>query len=300
MMAMRYRIVLLAGWLVFFYNLERASKFISYQRIDLLTPYAYVFMALVVLITLALPAIHRLPLLISSSVVVFTFLVTKAWLGYPLWGQALPLTVTEVCAFLITGLLARQVIWAIQEFESSIVNFTIRHIGRHPKSFAIEQGEMYQEVRRAREFNRPLTLMAIKPEVNSFEVATEKMVEEVQRVTMRQYVLAALAKAVEDQLGPYSVIAQNGNKFLVLLPETSKEDFSRLLGQLRGYVQESIGLELQIGSSSMPEVETFDELVEVACSEMKGQMRQEPEEVVTPGLSSAPGQTASEVERAFS
>jgi len=48
MTAMRYRVMLLAGWLVLFYNLERASKFISYQRIDLLTPYAYVFVALVV------------------------------------------------------------------------------------------------------------------------------------------------------------------------------------------------------------------------------------------------------------
>jgi hypothetical protein len=293
MRTMHYRVLSLVAWLLFFYNLERVGKFFSHQRFELFTAYGYVFVALVALVGLALPAIHRvsLPLIVSAGVVVF--LALKAWFGYPLWGQHLPLTVTEAGAFLVTGLLTRQVVWAIREFETSIVNFTIKHVGRHPKTFTIEQGEMYQEVRRAREFNRPLTLMAIEPETNSFRVAKEKMVEQVQKATIKQYVFAALAKTLEDQLSPYSVIAQDGDKFLVLIPEMRVEDLPRLVTELGETVQESLGLELRIGGASLPEVETFDELVEAAHYELKIKARQKPRETLRPRVTSAPGQVTS-------
>jgi GGDEF domain-containing protein len=294
MRRMHYRVFLLVAWLLFLYTLEPASGFISQQRIDLLTAYAYVFVALVAFIGLVLPAVHRLPLPLLISVEVLVFLVFKAWFGYPLWGRYLPLTVTEVCAFLVTGLLTRQVVWAIREFETSIVNFTIKHVGRHPKTFAIEQGEMYQEVRRAREFNRPLTLMAIEPETNSFKVAKEKMVEQVQQATMKQYVFAALAKTLEGQLSPYSIIAQNGDKFLVLIPEARGEDLPRLATQLGELVQESLGLELRIGGASLPEVETFDELVETAHRELKSKARQKPGETLKRRVTSAQGRVTSQ------
>jgi GGDEF domain-containing protein len=286
--------LLLVAWLLFLYTFELASQFVSHRRIDLLTAYAYVFVALVALISLALPAIHRLPLPLLISVGVVVFLVFKAWFGYPLWGRFLPLTVTEVCAFLVTGLLTRQVIGAIREFEASIVNFTIRHVGRHPKTFAIEQGEMYQEVRRAREFNRPLTLIAIEPETGSFRVAKEKMVEQVQQATMKQYVLAALAKTLEGQLSPYSIIAQDGDKFLVLIPEARGEDLPQLAMELGETVQESLGLELRIGGASLPEVETFDELVEAARRELKIKARQKPREMLKPRVTTAQRQVISQ------
>jgi GGDEF domain-containing protein len=294
MRRMHYRVLLLVAWLLFLYALEPASRFVGPWRVDLLTAYAYVFVALVAFIGLALPAVHRLPLPLLISVGVLVFLVFKTWFGYPLWGRFLPLTVTEVCAFLVTGLLTRQVIWAIREFETSIVNFTIKHVGRHPKTFAIEQGEMYQEVRRAREFNRPLTLMSIEPETNSFKVAKEKMVEQVQRATTKQYVFAALAKTLEDQLSPYSIIAQNGDKFLVLIPETRAEDLPLLATQLGELVQESLGLGLRIGGASLPEVETFDELVETAHRELKNKARQKPGETLKPVVTSAQGQVPSQ------
>jgi GGDEF domain-containing protein len=266
---MHYRVLVLVAWLVFFYNLERVRWFIGASGIQFLTRYAYVFVAIAALVTLALPALHRLPMWMLGSVGAILFLVLKSWFGYPLWGEALPVTVTEIGAIFVTGLLTRQVIGAIREFEDSIVNFTVKRVGRQTKAFDIEQGEMYQEVRRARAFNRPLALMAVEPSASSFEVATEKMVVEVQQATMKQYVLAALAKELEDQIGPYSVIAQDGDRFLVLLPEESKGDIPRLTAQVRARVNESLGLELRIGTATLPEVETFDELVEMAYSEMK-------------------------------
>jgi GGDEF domain-containing protein len=277
---MHYRVLVLAAWLSFFYNLERVSKFVSTERIDLLTPYSYMFVASIVLITLAFPSLQYLPLPLLAAMGVGSFLVLKGALGYKLFGSSLPITISEACGLLVTGMLTRWVILAIREFESSVVNFTIKHVGRQTRAFDIEQGEMYQEVRRARAFNRPLTLLAIAPEKNSFQAAVEKMVAEVQQATMKQYVLAALAKKLENQFGPYGVIAQDSDKFLVLLPEQSKEDIPRLVSQIRGQIQESLQLDLRIGSASLPDVELFDQLVAVAYAEMKREPRHGiPEEI---------------------
>jgi GGDEF domain-containing protein len=293
MRTMHYRALLLVAWLVFFYNIERVRWFVGAGQIQFVTRYAYIFVALAALVTLAFPALHRLPMWFLGAGGVVLFLVLKSWFGYQLWGVALAVTVTEICAILVTGLLTRQVAGAIWEFENSIVNFTIKRVGRHTKAFDIEQGEMYQEVRRARAYDRPLALMAVEPATNVFEAATEKMVEEVQRATMKQYVLAGLAKVLEDQLGPFSIIAQDGDRFLVLLPEASKGEVSRLIAQVRGQVQESIGLELRIGSATLPEVETFDELVETAYAEMK-QTQFKSEESSSPRTTSVQGQVTSQ------
>jgi GGDEF domain-containing protein len=293
MRTMHYRVSLLTAWLLFFYNLERASNYVSVQPINLLTPYAYVFVACVGLVTLVVPSLYRLPIPVLALGTVGLFLLFKPLFGYPLSGTALPITLIEICAVLVTGLLARKVIGAIREFETSIVNFTIQRVGRQTRTFAFEQGEMYQEVRRARAFNRPLTLMAIEPFVSSFDTAIERMVAEVQRATMKQYVLAALAKRLEDLLGPYSIIAQDGDRFLVLLPEQPGQETPYLVGQVRRQIQEALNLELRIGTASLPEIEMFDELVEAAYANMQIRSEQEFEETGEPGMISVGDHLAS-------
>jgi hypothetical protein len=286
---MHYRVLLLAAWLLFFSNLERVSNLLSPQRLDLLTPYAYVFVALIAVFTLALPSLQRLPMLLLMAVGVLAFLVSKRWIGYDLWGAALTVTLTEVGALVVTGLLTRQVIGAIWEFERSIVNFTVKHIGRDTKAFAVEQGEMYLEVRRARAFNRPLALLAVEPRVSSSKAAIERMVEEVQRATMKQYVLAALAKTLKDLFGPYSIIAQDNDKFLILLPEVSKENVAQLVGQVRERIDETMHLDLRIGTATLPEVEMFEELIEAAYNDMDSRTGPRSEEAAKPAVASVPG-----------
>jgi GGDEF domain-containing protein len=254
--------------LLFLYNIERAGRLMGMPHVDFMTAYAHVFAAAVALATLAVPSLHRLPVPVLASVSIVLFVFFKPWFGYPLWGAALPVTVTEICAVLVTSLLTRQVILAIREFESSVVNFTIKRIGQRPKTFDVEQGEMYQEVRRARAFNRPLALLAIEPD-GSLNRAVEKMVAEVQQATVRQYVLAALVKRLEDLLGPYSIIAQDGDRFLVLLPERSKEEMPRLIKQLSKQIGECMDLKLRIGIATLPEIEMFDELVDAAYASLE-------------------------------
>jgi len=197
------------------------------------------------------------------------FLVLKAGVGSRVWGKAIPLTVTEICVIALTTILARWVGNGLSEFESAIAHITIGKVGRLPEPFSTGQGEMYREVRRARHHQRPLTLMAIGVEEESVKVALDRMVQEVQRAMMKQYVLSGVSKTLCNELADYDIIAQRNDHFLALLPEITPEKLTDLVERLRKTVSERVGITLQIGTASFPEdAVTFESLVEKAVWEM--------------------------------
>ena len=67
------------------------------------------------------------------------------------------------------------------------------------------------------------------------------------------------------------------------------------MAQVRGQVQDSLGLELRMGFSTLPEVDTFDGLVEAAYSDMKRVTRHiVAEEAPRPRATSVQGQVTSQ------
>ncbi|TEU20916.1 MAG: hypothetical protein E3J21_02215 [Anaerolineales bacterium] len=263
MKRMRFLVAILIIWLFFFYNIERLSKPININRV------AYIFVPIVAVLAIVVPRLRQVPLGVLLVVPVPIFLVLKAWLGYPIWGMAIPLTVTEICVIALTTVLARRLSNGLSEFESAIANITIGQAGKSPEPFSTGQGEMYREVRRARRHQRPLTLVAIGVEEESVQVALDRMVQEVQQAMMKQYVLSGVARTLCDELEDYNIIAQRNDHFLALLPEVAQEKLADLIEQLRKAVSEQVGVALQIGTASFPEdAVTFESLVEKAVEEM--------------------------------
>jgi GGDEF domain-containing protein len=66
----------------------------------------------------------------------------------------------------------------------------------------------------------------------------------------------------------------------------------KLTAQVRSQVHEALRLDLRIGTAALPEVETFDELVETAYSGMK-EAEHKSEDVVSPRATSVQGQVTS-------
>jgi GGDEF domain-containing protein len=186
-----------------------------------------------------------------------------------MWGTSLPLTVTEVCAIILTTILARWVSNGLSEFESAIAHITIGQVGTLPEPFSVGQGEMYREMRRARHHQRPLALMAIGIGEESIQVALDRMVQEAQQTMMKQYVLSGIARTLCDELEDYNLIARSNDHFLALLPEVTAERLTDLVSRLRKTASEQMGVTLQIGTASFPEdAVTFESLVEKATEQM--------------------------------
>jgi len=263
MRRLRFLVAILIIWLFLFYNIERLSEPIDINRV------AYTLVPIMAVLVILVPRLRKVPLGVLVVGPIPIFLVLKAGVGSRVWGKAIPLTVTEICVIALTTILARWVGNGLSEFESAIAHITIGKVGRLPEPFSTGQGEMYREVRRARHHQRPLTLMAIGVEEESVKVALDRMVQEVQRAMMKQYVLSGVSKTLCNELADYDIIAQRNDHFLALLPEITPEKLTDLVERLRKTVSERVGITLQIGTASFPEdAVTFESLVEKAVWEM--------------------------------
>jgi len=260
---MRFLVATLVIWLFSFYNIERLSRPINF------TTAAYILVPAVAVIIVLVPHLYKVSLGVLLITPVVIFLVLKTLLEEHVWGATLPLTVTEACAIALTVILARWVSIKVNEFEMAVGHITIGQTDNMSNPFSTSQVEMYQELRRARRYHRPLALISIGIQDESIKVALDRMVQEVQQTMMKRYVVSGVAKTLCDKLDDHDIIAHSNGNFLVLLPEVTPQELDRLIDDLHDEVSRQIGVVLQIGAASFPDdAVTFDSLVEKAVREM--------------------------------
>ena len=263
MKKMRFLVATLVIWLFSFYNIERLSRPINF------TTAAYILVPAVAVIIVLVPHLYKVSLGVLLITPVVIFLVLKTLLEEHVWGATLPLTVTEACAIALTVILARWVSIKVNEFEMAVGHITIGQTDNMSNPFSTSQVEMYQELRRARRYHRPLALISIGIQDESIKVALDRMVQEVQQTMMKRYVVSGVAKTLCDKLDDHDIIAHSNGNFLVLLPEVTPQELDRLIDDLHDEVSRQIGVVLQIGAASFPDdAVTFDSLVEKAVREM--------------------------------
>jgi GGDEF domain-containing protein len=268
---MRFVVAIMIVWLFLFYNIERISPSIN------LTDVAYTFTPVLVAVVMLTPRLRSIPLWLLLVVVIAVFLIVKTWIRSNIWGAYLFLTVTEACAVALTTILARSVSLAVSEFESAVSHISIGPADKMLEATSTGQAKIYQEVRRARNYERPLTLMAIGVEEESIDVALDRMVQEVQHGMMKQYALSGVAKTLVSELQDYNTIAQSNDHFLVVLPEVTRDKLPELTERLRKSVAEQVGVNLKIGAACLPgDAPTFEGLVERAVQAMEVESQPQP------------------------
>ena len=276
MRQIRVRVAILSGWLILFYSIERLIDPVN------ITDVAYAMVLIAVLLTLLVPRWSRDPLWVILAIPLLTFLAVKAWTGVDVLGAGTLLTVAEVGAIVVTILLARWVGLAMNEFEDVIAHITIGRRDQVAESPSVGQGLIYREVRRARNHERPLTLMAVAVDDESVHAALNRMVQEAQSAMIRQYTLSGVSKTLCDELEDYNVVIQGNDHFLIVLPEVTPEQLPRLMERLRKLVSDRVGVTLNIGTASLPQdALTFEGLMDKAVDEMKRDVERQPSSIST-------------------
>ena len=271
MRQIRLRLAVLAGWLVFFYSVERLIDPVG------ITSVAYTTLFFVALFALLAPRWSGELQWAIVAIPIFLFLAVKAWTGAGVLGTATLLTVTEAGAIVITFLLARWVSSAIGEFEDVIAHITMGKSEQVAEPPLIGQSLIYREVRRARNHERPLTLIAVAIEEKSVQIALDRIVQEAQSTMIKQYARSAVSRALRDSLEDCDVVVQGDDYFLIALPEVTPEQLPRLMERLRGLVSERVGVTLSIGIASLPQdALTFEGLTDKAVGEMKNNLERRP------------------------
>jgi GGDEF domain-containing protein len=135
--------------------------------------------------------------------------------------------------------------------------------------FETGQAYIYREIRRARHFEHPATLLAISATAESIEYSLDRFVGEAQQTVIHQYISARVAQLLVDQLKDCDVVTHNGKHFVTLLPETSHEDAVNIVKKLEAAAREELNLDLKIGVSTFPdEAITFESLLMQAEQKM--------------------------------
>jgi GGDEF domain-containing protein len=107
-------------------------------------------------------------------------------------------------------------------------------------------------------------------EEKSIQVVMDHMVHEAQQSIMRQYALANVSKTLCDKLEDCDIVVQHKDHFLIVLPETRPEDIPGLTRRLRKQIEEQVGVELKIGTASLPnDGYTLDGLIQKATLDME-------------------------------
>lgn len=287
MRRIRFLAILLIVWFLFFFNIERLS-----EPIDI-TDTAYGFMAFIVVVAIAIPRLNRMPPWAFLASAVPSFLALRLLTGNGIWGTALPSATTEACAVAITSILAYFLSVEMHNCELAITRSTIG-VPNKPEPFSLGQGVIYREVKRARDYQRPLTMMAVGVEDESIRLALDRLTREVLRSTTRQFALASVSKTLCDIFEDYNIIAQRKDHFLVLLPEVTAQQLPDLIDHLRQEVTEQVGVTLRVGTASFPDDGlTFDGMVDKAILRMQGTTSQGEQGRQTP-IANAPGEPATE------
>ena len=254
MRRLQIAIMVLIGWLFFFYNIERLSEPIN------IASFVYVLVALSCIFVILTPA-YRLQLHWIFAGIVPIYIILKIYFGYPFFGRNLPITVTEFVAIGVTLVLSHMVMQGVAGAREAIAELTLSQL-REGSPFAAGQSLIYREIRRARLNDRPLALLAISPEKDSLAVAVDRFVKEAQEEIMKRYVDARIASMLLDELQEFNIVTQRNDHFIALLAETSAENVERTIKQLRAASADKLGVQLKIGHALFPsEAVTFEQLV---------------------------------------
>ncbi len=248
--------VALTVWLVFFFNIERVI-----HPVDI-TKYTYVFVVLVAIIILLVPDSQRIPLWLLTGIPSVLLILMQIWTEDPVLGAELPVSITEVSSIVLTGLLARQMNRHLFEFEEVTSKIAINYVGSHITDFDEEQNVMYRELKRARLYERPLSMLMIKLTPNSINLKLPSLVQAYKNSLISQMAMGSVAKVLDNHLFDTDIIAQLKDTLVVLLPELASKDIEKVSQKIRDAVKRETGIDLWIGAANYPDnAATFERLL---------------------------------------
>jgi GGDEF domain-containing protein len=276
---LRIRAVLLAGWMVIFYVITHELNLLN------MTSFSFIYTLVVVAIILAAPQIHKLKQFWLVSIPPLIFLVLRGFISRSTLNDVLLITILETFSIVITMLLLVWLLDAIREFDNAVAEITIGEQDEVPNSTKEGKSILYREVRRARNHQRPLTLMAVSVNEASINGSVDRLVKDAQQRVIRQFMFASVSRTLCEKLEDCDIVVRTDDHFVIVLPETKPEDLPILTERIKKQVANDVGVELIIGAAFLPhDGFTLEGLLEKATFEMQGtkspELFNEPEKIL--------------------
>lgn len=267
-----YLVLPLLIWFSLLFNIERFIHTIN------IAPFFYGFTAICAILIVLLPMLHQTSVQILFAAALVPYLLLEYYFGHPLGGELLPVTITEISVIGMTIVLSALTGRRLEELQETLTSLMIGQMSKEVQPFDTGQGLIYREIRRARRHQRPLALLAISPADASLRVSLDefsykapfnRFVEDVQHEIVRKYIFARIARLLIEELEDSMIVTQRNDHFVILLPETPRDEVEKIVKKLGLVSEEKLGVKLKIGLSTFPDEEiTFETLLQRAEAEM--------------------------------
>lgn len=245
MKRLRFRILLLFSWLLLVFGSQLILSPLGMH------PIIYVYIGIAVVLILAISGLHHSHVSVVSVGSGVIYLGLKAIIGELVDGSQAVYTITEVSFVVVSTILAHWVSQAVREFESTVAIFTF---GNNLNYTDFNRGHeiLYREVRRARNYQRPLGLLTIQVDDKSLLPALNKILQEAQSTLTKQLVLSRVSKLLCEKLADSDVVIQDQGRFIVALPETTPDNLPFLINRIEKQVFDQVGIRIKVGAASLP------------------------------------------------
>lgn len=240
-------------WLAILFHFDRFHEPIH------LAPFIQCFAAGVAIGVLSVRGLAQHPALTIVSVGCLHLLL-KSCLGLASWGPQLPITVTELSSLALTVMIARQVATSLEDLQSQVEE-ALGVPGRRV-SFDESQHAFYREVRRARRFERPLVLLAIRRRASAAGTLSDPTLGEEQLRARRRYVHASLAELLLRHTKDSDLVAYDDERLVLMLPETREPAALRVAQRVRELARQQLAINVSVGLATFPDqARTLDSLI---------------------------------------
>ncbi len=255
----RNTICLLVIWLFLLYNIERINEPIN------LASFVYVLALVCCLAMLFLRPLNQMRFYWLFLLCLPPYFFLKWWYRHKLLGLNLPLTITEIAALGMTIFLSSQLARQLDEIKETISSFIIEPLTKGINPFESSQSLIYREIRRARQHQLEVSLLAVEINDQSLKLNLNRFIREFENEIIQSYVNARAGKIFVEKLHITDIVSQRGGHFVILLPETGKENTDKIIQRLQSIAMDKLGVTLKIGVATFPEeATTFEELLENA------------------------------------
>jgi hypothetical protein len=222
------------------------------------------------LLFIVVPTLRRLSTLWVLAFAFPIYCILKVVSGARIDFESSPAVILEFAVAAVTIFLASRVGRKLALFEEAVKDLALAPAGPPAERFARNQGEMFREVRRARRHQRPLSMLAVSAAGGRADATLAELLALMQRENADRLLAARVARLLSEETSGSAVVAERGDHFVVLLPETSQEAAALLAQRLEDTASHALGVQLRFGLASFPTPEvTFDKLVESAVSGLR-------------------------------
>ena len=258
--------------LAFLFNIERLD--VGQESVLNIETFVY-FLAIFITITIFLLPVfsrHRVSLTIAFTITLY--FISKLFLfgNRPFLDEPyIYVTATEVTLLVIVAFTAQRLSQYLDEFQQGLEMMTITLGGKHLQTVTKAANDIRRELTRSRHYHRPLSVIVVEPDRQSFAHSLPRIIEEMQRATENRFARVKLAQTMEKHLRLMDLILEEesgNNHFIILCPEVDREGSAVIVERIEA-VMNQVGIAVQCRIATFPEdALTFEGLVNQAKAKL--------------------------------